>query len=324
MKVILIIILIALVSEFAYIGFTRFGHYEGELKIDDSKTINIDGYVAENIVYDEVTNRYWWIFSDRNDFGIRLASSTNLEKWDIEKECIIGANADSACLKKFGDIWYIYYGKYDTLDPSCSIANIYMTKSSFVNRNYSYPILVLKVGNEEGDWDGLRVSEPDVICVNGAYLLFYMGEDTDKIERVGYAISDNPEGNFVKYRDNPVLVGSSDSENKWNSGKDKAADPFILPIYDGYLIQYTACSKDKKNWTIGWAFTKDFFEFKSMESPILVNRKVISEGAVVRGGIIKIGKKYIMSFSVVDVFCKLSMLEIKQDLMEKSYYEYIN
>lgn len=324
MKVVLIILLIALVSEVAYIGITKFNKYDGELQINDSQTINIDGYAAENIVYDEVTNKYWWIFSDRNDYSIRLASSYDLIKWDIEKDHIIDPNVDSACLKKFGDTWYIYYGQYDDSNSDCLTANIYMIKSSFVNKNYSYPTLILKVSNEDGDWDQLRVSEPDVIYVKGAYLLFYMGENSNRVEKVGYAISDSPDGGFVKYVDNPVLVGTPAEYNQWNSGLDKAADPFVLPIGDGYLIQYTACNKDKKNWTIGWAFTKDFFEFKSMESPILTTGKDPTKLAVVRGGILKIGKKYIMSFSVVGVYCKLSMLEIDSDLMEKKYYEYIN
>ena len=284
----------------------------GSVAMSDRPAIDESGYLAENIVRDSSTGKYWWVFSDRNVMGIRMASSPDLMHWEVENNLLIeDSPVDSVCIRRFGGIYYLFYSK--CFGEGNRRGNLWMCSSSKVNGNFSSSQLVLDVG-KLGDWDDNRVSEPDLVWKDGRYYLFFMGEDSKDYEKIGYAVSVSPSGPFVKYINNPVLSGSDLYRLKWNSGHDRAADPDIFQIEEGYIIQHTACKTSKENWSIGWAFTKDFITFKVMEDPILTASSWAG-GAVSRGGLIQVKDKYYMSFAGYDSatmkYGKCGLVEIK-------------
>lgn len=300
-QVIFVLLLVSLII-WAILLILLNNSFPSLMKASEIPYLNTDGYLGENIVRDSQTGFYWWIFSDRTDDTIKLAKSSDLKTWEVEKTSV-AIDADSACLRRFGGIWYIYFGK--RLDDKSSRANIWMIHSASINQNYSDPIPILEVSDNIKDWDFWRVSEPDIIWNDGLYYLFYMGESSDKIEKIGYAISNSAMGPFKKYDQNPVLSGSSSFYGiAWNAGKDKAADPYVDKIGDWFVIQHTACSVSKREWNIGLAITKNLVDFYCPTYPILSRTSVswCSQG-VSRGGLMQIGNKWYISYSGYNLDC---------------------
>jgi predicted GH43/DUF377 family glycosyl hydrolase len=232
-----------------------------------------------------------------------MASSSDLNKWEVS-DLQIGTNANSSFIVRFGGIWYVYFSEGK---------NIFVCISDKIDSGYSDPILILSVGERDA-WDSLEISGPNVIWKDGRYYLFYAGEDKDRTKTVGYAVSISSSGPFIKNVNNPVLIGSELIVWKWNSGQDKAMDPSVFQIDEGYIVQHTACRISNYGWSIGWAFTKDFVTFKVMEFPVLTSGSWARD-SVSGGGIIQIGDKYYMSFVGYDSgtmkYGKCGLVEIK-------------
>jgi hypothetical protein len=226
-------------------------------------SISNNGYLAEDIVYDSVTARYWWIFEDRSSSPtvIRMAYATSLDgSWTVEPNPVI-SRGTSPFIAKFGDYWYIYY---------CYNGDIWVQKSSSVNTGYSTtginnPILSKGSGST---WDNRRADEPYVILEGGTYYLFYMGENLSSLyEETGYATSSSPTAGFAKYSGNPVLPTG---DHGWDSGQDKAADPFVFKYGNVFYVGVTATASDKTNWRIGFYETTDFINFiHYADNPVL-------------------------------------------------------
>lgn len=229
-------------------------------------------FLVENIVYDSITKKYWWVFVARggNSSKIWLMSASSIEggTWVAEKMPVIseiGHYLDAPCLAKFGDWWYIYYGRHDTINgESPGYAEIYAQRSNDVNKGYSEIGIanpILRRGKKNTDWDYYRVTEPYAFMVGNLYYLLYMGEMTYHMpERTGYAISSSPIGPFEKYAGNPVLG----SDGRWNSGNVQAADPFVFKEGVIFYIGYTGSPilyGSNKQYAIGLATTKDFKKF---------------------------------------------------------------
>jgi len=296
-----------------------------ELKADNASSYKIatTGYLAENIVYDSVTSKYWWVFEDRSvsPSVIRLASATDIDgPWTVEANPVIsetGHSLNSPCIVKFDDYWYIYYGRDDDATPSPS--DIYVQKSSSVNSGYSASGItnpILTRGND-GEWDSRRVLEPYVFKENNTYYLFYMGEDTTNLyEKTGYAISSSPTGPFTKYAGNPVLSG--DSPSGWNGGQDKAADPFVFKKDGIFYIGITACESDKTGWTIGFFKTTDFINFSEVDhNPILRHGEYGSwdDSYVLRGAVSEFSGIFYFPYTGYDGFSyRMGMTTLQFDV----------
>lgn len=223
-------------------------------------------YLAENIVYDSATERFWWVFEDRTSApsAIRLASSPSLDgPWTVESGTVIaepGHNVYAPCIAHFNGYWYIYYGRADNTIWGQNV-DIWVQKSSSVNSGYSTTGIanpILSRGTI-GSWDANRADEPFVFLENTTYYLFFMGEDVPGgIEKVGYATSSSPTEGWTEYNENPVVQG----DHGWDSGQDKAADPFVFK-YDGTFwvgVSAVATGKDSTGRT-GFYTTEDFVTF---------------------------------------------------------------
>lgn len=272
-----------------------------------SYQISTPNYLAENIVYDSVTAKYWWVFSDvsSSPFVIRMASATSPDgPWTVEGSPVIseaGHWVFSPHIVKFGEYWYIYYDRNDGLVTTA--ADVWVQKSSSVNTGYSTtgisnPILTR---GTSGQWDERRATEPYAFQEGNTYYLFYMGEDVANLyEKTGYATSSSPTGGFTKYGSNPVLSGHSEL-GYWNSGQDKAADPFVFKKDGTFYIGVSAVTSGKEVYgTIGFFKTTDFVNFTEVNfNPVLPRGRPGNwdDVSVIRGAVSEFGGTYYLSYA---------------------------
>jgi len=263
-----------------------------------SPVLAVDNYMAENIQFDSVTNKYWWIFEDASATqGIRLASADTITgTWTAEASLVINGPAHCPYLVKFGTYWYIYY-----VSGGGSSTGISVQKSTTVNSGYSASGIsnpILSWGTS-GTWDENRVWEPCVFQVGSTYYMFYMGEDVANLyEKTGYATSSAPDGGFTKYASNPVLSGTA--AGTWDDGGDKAADPYVFLRNGTYYIGVTACTSGHGAWRIGMWKTTDFITF----TEVVRSNPVLGHGAagqwdttlVLRGAVFFDGSTWYMAY----------------------------
>jgi len=254
-----------------------------------------NGYLLENIEYDSVTGKYWAILSHIFDAELWYADTID-GTWTLYGTTGTGL---APCLKKFGNKWYIYYRyNYD----------VYVKSSSTINGTYSSARKVLSRGSS-GSWDWGRTDEPYVFEYNNGYMMLYMGGDdphfgSTEYEKTGWAWCSTPNGNFVKYENNPVLSGSS-TPGYWNSGYDRAADPYAFqldPNSNVWYVGVTACKFGKCGWKVGYFSTTDFITFTPVSTlnPLLAHDGPIDKwdgGAVLRGAAIKVGDNWYISYT---------------------------
>jgi len=273
-----------------------------QAKNADTPTIDVAGYLAENIVYDEATGKYWWIFTDRttSPWTIRLAYADSINgPWTVEADPVIqiaNYDLDSPHIVKFGNKWYIYYTKYPA--GSLNSGEIWVQESDNVNGPYSNDTKLLEKG-PSGSWEDYRVAEPYAFELNGTYYLFYMGSrstvEGKGPEKIGYATASSPTGPFTKYENNPVIDGTEfylhDPGNY-----DYAADPFIFQYDDVFYIGVTVIHQH-----IILYKTTDFVTFKYCEdtSPI---GSIGPSGAwddyrFIRGAVMKFGDSYYLTYA---------------------------
>ncbi len=267
-------------------------------------SISNAGYIGENIAYDSNTNKYWWAIEDTtiNPVVIRLASADNINgPWTVEATPVLSSATltyDSPHLVKFGGYWYIYYTVY----ASGLLGEIHVQKSTSVNTGYSEAGIsnpILK-GGTSGQWDDNRASEEYVFEDNGTYYMFYMGESVAGLfEKTGYATSSTPIGPFTKYAGNPVLSGSSFSGN-WDSGQDRAADPYVFKKDGVFYVGVTASVTGKSGWQDGIFKTTDFSNY----TPVYVNPVLMRSAQpawdseeILKGAVTEAGGVYYLTYT---------------------------
>lgn len=222
------------------------------------------GFLAENIQYDSVTGKYWWVFTNTSNGDIGALSSTSLEgPWTTTATVINdgGSVFYAPHLLKSGSTWYIYYS--NTAD-----GKVYVQSSTTVNSGYGSATVVLDKGSA-GQWDDNRVSETAVYFDGTTYHMLYMGEDTALLnEKTGYATSSTPDGTFTKYASNPVRSGQSSGND---NGTDVAADPIIFPVSGGYYVGVEASLFGKNSSRVtNWYWTTDFINYTNIPgNPVL-------------------------------------------------------
>lgn len=272
-------------------------------------------YMCENIEFDPVTNKYWWIFEDRtlSPYTISLASSDAIDgAWTVTHPNVIspnfvGGTVAPALFRDDDGMWYIYYG---------TAAGIAVQRSSSVSSGYSAsginnPIVPKGAA---GTWNAVRSVEPFMFKDGNIYRLLYMGESTgDLLEKTGMATSNSPISGFVDSPLNPILGTKSD----WNAGQDVAADPYCIKIEDTYYIFVSASAVDKVNWRIGCFKTKDWVTFTEVDdnNPVMYlgQSGAWDASQVIRGGIIKVGEKYYMTYTGGGTVRKGGITELKID-----------
>lgn len=257
--------------------FDDFGTHTKKFHADNAAVASISQatYYGENIVYDDVTNKYWWIFYNGTSKCIGIASSATIDgTFTVDDATLIGPevgwNYTAPCIKKFGSYWYVYYGRLS--DPG-GAGGIYAQRSTTINSGYAAtgitnPILDQGGG---GSWNETRSDEPYIFEDNGTYYLFVMGEDAGTNETTGYATATDPANTadtFTEYGSNPVISGHT-AIQALDSGNDKAADPFVFTYKSKWYVGVTACIVSKGDWRVILYQTDDFINYTYVGYPLI-------------------------------------------------------
>lgn len=117
----------------------------------------------------------------------------------------------------------------------------------------------------ESGWDSLYVSHPEVMIINGKYMMWYAGCDDSPLWRIGCATSDDG-SKWVKHPNNPVLDLGKDGE--WDSVNARAAN--VLFNNDKYKMWYAGASGRQRQHRIGYATSHDGITWvKRYNAPVL-------------------------------------------------------
>lgn len=257
-----------------------------------TSTVVSQGILAENIVYDNATGKYWMLFEDRRfalatDWCIGLAYSTDLVTWtEYESNPIyqppVGYGSNAPHLLKSGSTWYLYFGSQIYLATAPDITGPYTLYS---------PTPIVPAGT---GWEASRATEPYVFQVGSMWYMFYMGDTGANLERVGYATSLTPEGPWTKYAGNPVLgLGETNSYDGYI-----VADPSVYELDGTYYIYYSCVPNQSAVGIIAYATTRDFINYTK-------HNIILGEGsqfgwddnASFRGAVSLFGDYYYLSFT---------------------------
>ncbi|MDO7172370.1 family 43 glycosylhydrolase [Mariniflexile sp. AS56] len=152
-----------------------------------------------------------------------VATATESIKFSYQEVAGIGKDAlynrrDNSDIIKVGDTYYIWYSRMDSPVTSGYWATIWYATSQDEGHTWTEQGMALGLG-EEGKFDSHSVFTPNILAHKGKYYLYYTGvkptpgnenkefegNSTTDITAIGLAVSDSPEGPFVRVENNPVL-----------------------------------------------------------------------------------------------------------------------
>jgi hypothetical protein len=271
-------------------------------------TSAVDTGLAENMVYDSVTNKYYVVTCDTTSGPISLYSSSNpTGPWTDEGVILnlgTGGAWDDAIvyaphLIEDGGTWYLFYsGGPDGTEDSHSIG--YATASDITGpytRYASNPVLAY---SGAADWEQYRAVEPYVYYsdILGEWVMFYMGDagsgTGSQIEKIGYATASAITGPWTKYASNPVI--SYNANPAWNDTQ-VIADPSVIEV-DGVAYIILSAGKEGYNTSIGVFKTTDYITFTEIGQTFGTGPtgRFDSVGAI-RGAVSKFGDTYYMPYA---------------------------
>jgi hypothetical protein len=267
-------------------------------------TKRVDGGCAENMVFDDATQRYYQAVGDTTDGPIRLLSAeaptesagaptgkawTDLGVilWPAGGTAWDSLYVATPHLFKWQGTWYLYYtgGREEDFMQIGYATAPYVT-GPYTRRSPNLP--VLRHGANFGEFDYYLAFEPYVFQLasplpNGhSWVLVYCGDQGGfhrRSEQVGYATSTSPTGTWTKYNDGsdtscpsgcgtPVL----EFDEVPSASAGTLADPFVFGPVDGwYYIGYaggsgagTKGNSSDPPWNISMARTRDFVQFEKL------------------------------------------------------------
>jgi predicted GH43/DUF377 family glycosyl hydrolase len=134
-----------------------------------------------------------------------------------------------------------------------------------------------------GSWDERGVADPYVIQIDGAFYMYYLGQDRARRQRLGLARSYDGV-TWTKLRSNPVLeLGQPGSFDEAGLG-----EPAVWRSHGRYWMLYTGRDRNEHR-RIGLAFSNDGVRWtRSSEAPVFSgaeawNAKVVCDPTVVEG-----------------------------------------
>ena len=125
---------------------------------------------------------------------------------------------DNSDIIKVGDTYYIWYSRMDSPITPGYWATIWYATSKDEGHTWQEQGMALDLG-KEGEFDSHSVFTPNILAHKEKYYLYYTGvkptlgnknkefegNGTTDITAIGLAVSDSPEGPFVRVENNPVL-----------------------------------------------------------------------------------------------------------------------
>lgn len=248
--------------------------------------------LAENIVYDPVTNHYWMCLANYTQSTIALCYSDTPEDPDswiwsgnvITTFSIFYSGAPHLIYS--GNTWYLFYADRP---------NIRVATSTNVAGPYTInPTPVLQPSAPTGAWDSFRVDEPYVFQrSDGKWILIYMGDAGNVTEQVGYAVADNITGPYTAYAGNPILTFGE--PGSFDAGT--IADPWVYVFNNIFYIGYTVSPTKYSPWQTALATTTDWVTFTKHGVILPASGTSFDNANSFRGAVTKVGDKYIFSYT---------------------------
>jgi len=245
--------------------------------------------LAENIVYDDVTSRYWMVFANYRggSQGVGLVWSdtpTDASSWNWYGNIYThtGGGSFAPHILKEGGLWYIFFAILPNV--------VYMT-STTIDGIYSTPTVVLSPSET---WETYRVDEPYVFQRNdGKWIMAYMGDIGGANEQIGYATADNLTGPYTKYAGNPCLAFGP--PGSYDAGT--IADPWVYEYYGVYYIGYTVSPTTSSPWQTALATTTDWVNFTKHGVIFPLAASGWDANNSFRGAVTRIGDTYVFSYT---------------------------
>lgn len=247
-------------------------------------------FLAENIVFDPVTNHYWMCQANYTDKAISLCwSNTPADPTSWTWSGNVIQNNDffsiSPHLILENGIWYLFYSE---------VPNIKVATSSSVSGPYTINATPALVRSGLA-WDAFRVDEPYVFkrASDNKWVMVYMGDAGSYVEQNGYATADNITGPYTAYSGNPCIpfgpAGSYDAGT--------IADPWVYYLNGVYYIGYATSATNEPPWQTAVCTTTDWLTFTKLGliSPSLSSGWDYPNAF--RGAVIRVGDTYLLSYT---------------------------
>lgn len=149
---------------------------------------------------------------------------------------------DNSDIIKVGSLYYVWYSKMRQFVPDLPVVSDIWYATSPDGHTWTEKGESLTTG-EKGSWDDRYVYTPGILVAEGKYYLFYTASSTVPSDNglsqagtgIGIAVSESPDGPWIKLVTNPVLVPSED-RSQFDSHK---VDDSCIIIRDGkYWLYY--------------------------------------------------------------------------------------
>ncbi len=192
----------------------------------------------------------------------------------------VAASASSLLVEDDGT-WVLYFHVWQT--RSASLGNGFIGRATAAQPQGPWtvdPEPVLRMSEDENEWDGGQVSQANVHKTENGYLMYYTGADKKGYMRIGLATSadgihwvkhDDPATTEVSYANSdPLLAPKSDS---WESNGIYQSRVVVTP--DGWIMLYKSFGLFPQNNGLGFASSEDGINWVKVEQNPLIFPNIV-------------------------------------------------
>ncbi|WP_111709603.1 family 43 glycosylhydrolase [Lutibacter citreus] len=154
---------------------------------------------------------------------IKDKTEKNVVKFSYQKLTGVGEDSvynrrDNSDIIKVDHTYYMWYTRMDSPVTSGYWGTIWYATSNDEGNTWKEEGMALGLGNE-GEFDSHSVFTPNILAYKGKYYLYYTGvkptlgnknkefegNSITDITAIGLAVSDSPDGPFIRVENNPIL-----------------------------------------------------------------------------------------------------------------------
>ncbi|CAM4222318.1 family 43 glycosylhydrolase [Zobellia nedashkovskayae] len=192
---------------------------------------------------------------------------------------------DNSDIIKVGDTYYVWYTRMVSPETAGYWGTIWYATSEDEGYTWKEQGMALGVG-EEGAFDNHSVFTPNILAYEGKYYLYYTGvkptpdnaknefenNSTTDITAIGLAVSDSPDGPFIRVENNPVLeisnVASDFDSYRIDDASMLVKDDKVWLFYKGRSIIHGKSGPSKTQMSVAYADSPEG-PFEKHDGPLL-------------------------------------------------------
>ncbi len=214
-----------------------------------------DGIWGAGVIKDGEKYRMWFTGQDSQSVNaIGYAEGTQPDQFIADSSPVL-AHTDGYDYDAYG-MWnpeVIRDGDHFKMYYVCSDGYYwnFCLATSTDGRNWSrHPDNPIFLTNpDDTAWDGWYIYSPSVAKVGGVFHMYYTGQDSNYVEHIGYA-SSNDGVNWTRSPNNPILLSNADQA--WDGYGIAHSDLVYRNVEDTYLVYFRGVDADG-NYAIGMA-----------------------------------------------------------------------